>query len=389
MSDNVRLVLKANCCHVWAGSTTTGGMNMFKKLKEKFNVSAGLRRARLTYLVWAVLVLPVTLLGGCSPRDGEQSTLPLPISADEKMNETTANLPDFPVDSLSISPDGSRALFIAKLKTGNKLFSIDLNVSDPLPKQLAVDGNPVEVVAGEGQSFAVVTRRSPPNKQTRREHYTLAKYSSDASSPPQTIIESDIFIGSLAYMSDSTYVFQLGVDVTSGRSVSQFFTKGLESPLNRLSAKRYGYKVGVSVTRNNLIFLSGEQDQKGNYVPDIIPLAQSADVSSLLNMHISQQLESLACSRSGELCFSTYRYTAKGEVSFSHQLVFTNGVATCKPDIPYKWIEFPEMSQSGNAIAFLTTNDGKAAPVNRGRRKVIVLRTDMSTCNFQIQQINL
>lgn len=339
--------------------------------------------------VGTLLVLGVGLLSACNSRGGDKPVLHTTIIADGKMDANAAKLPDFAVHSLSISPDGSKVFFIADFETGNKLFSIDLNASDPRPTQLAVDGNPIEVVAGKGQSFAVVTRRMPPSEQKLRGHYTLAKYSSNASPQPQTIIESDIFIGSVAEVSDSTYAFQLGVKVISGRSVSQFFTKGLEGPLNRLNEKLYGYKVGVSVTRNNLLFLSGEKDQKGNYVPDIIPLDQSADVSSLLKIHISPQLESLACTRSGGLCFSIYRYTAKGEVSFSHQLVFSNGVAVCKPDIPYKWIEFPEIAQSGNAIAFLTTDDGKAAPVGRGRRKVIVLRQDMSTCSFQIQQINL
>ena len=343
------------------------------------------------YIKWFLLFLGLSL-GACkpTPSPGNVGSQLGTISSDGAMDATTAKLPDFPVYSLSISPDGSRVLFIAELEAGNKLFSIDLKTVDPLPQQLAVDGNPIEVVAGEGQSFAVVTRRGPRNKQTQREHYTLAEYSSNASEPPQTIVESDIFIGSLAYMSDSTYVFQLGVDVLmSGRSVSQFYSKGLEGSLKRLSEKEYGYKVGASITRNNLIFLSGKEDQKGNYVPDVIPLDQSADVSSLLNMHISPQLASLACNRSGELCYSKYRYTAKGEGKFSHQLVFSNGVAICKPDIPYKWIEFDRMSQSGNAIAFLTTNDGKAATIGSGRRKVIVLKPDMSTCNFQIQQINL
>ena len=292
----------------------------------------------------------------------------------------------YAIRGLSISNDGKHALFIKYSDEEEKLFSIDLDAENPSPKQVTMITNVSEVLALGNQSFLAVSRLKNSSK---RNHYFLQKFRTLDDENPELITESDISINSLVAISDDLYAFKLGISkLPSGRPVSSFFKKGVGSPLLRITEKEYGYRYAVSHINNNLVFLSGQKDEYANEIPEVISLTNDAELPRKLSLHISRQLSSLGCTPTGYTCFSVQKFNMPGEGFYSHQLWVTSGPTVCKPELPYKWIIFPSVSQNGKAIAFFTTINGKPSGMNEGPGKFIVIR-QAGKCKFEIQQINL
>ena len=59
MSENMQLISTANCLSGWTSSTTTGGINMFRKLKELYQEYK--EYVRVDLIMYGVMILLIIL----------------------------------------------------------------------------------------------------------------------------------------------------------------------------------------------------------------------------------------------------------------------------------------------------------------------------------------
>lgn len=294
-------------------------------------------------------------------------------------------------DSTSLSSDGSRVYVIHHSTDESNLLMINLNSESSSPIKIAAGENPIEVTAGIGSSFAIVNRKKLQKKDgNKRGLYILSKYSDAINPKIDEIARSDIFIGSVIETESEKYAFQLGTDILpSGRSISKFVERGPKTPLRYLSEKNYGYKFGISLVNENLIFLTGEKNLAGKSKLEIIKLKTNAVVPFFLDEHFSRNSTQFGCSRSNDVCFSITPYSPSGVHNSSHRLLFTKENITCDLKIPFYWIEFPSISSDGRRFAFITPDDAKVSPVGVGTRKLIVVDLYINSCGYTYKQFQL
>lgn len=294
-------------------------------------------------------------------------------------------------DSVATSSNGSRAYLIHHSKSEKTLLTLDLDSEFPKPQKIPIPHHPIEVSAGNGTTFSVVTRKKIDKQGGgKRGLYNLLVFDNLQGLTPHTIIQSELFIGSVAEVSDQVYAFQLGVKVLpSGRSVSRFTEQGVNSRPRLLSSKDHGYRVGVSVVSDNLVFLDGAKNARDDKIPDIVPIRPDALPPIFPNLHFSPNLDHFACSRTGHICFSVSNNATGNQSNYSHRLIWTSDGLVCKPNLPFKWLEFPKISSDGSRIVFLTTVDGNASPMGVGTRKLIAVQLYPNTCSYTFKQIVL
>lgn len=293
--------------------------------------------------------------------------------------------------SLSLNSNGSRLFYVNYLENRNILYTLDLSSKTAHPININTEKNPSEVIAGEGEQFSVISSQKQNNPDgTKYNQYFITKHKNASDIQGTEIVKYNSELNSGVELYDKVYAFKARTDILrQGGSVSKFFAQGIDFPKIPLSDKGYGYRLSISVVGQNLVFLSGEVDAEGNIIPDVIPLQKNIAYPNLPKIHFSRDLTQFGCDRAGDVCYSIYRYTTSSDSRYRHKILFTQGDVICRPDLPFNWIEFPELSGDGQVFIFLTTEDGNASSVSFGRRLLIIANVDFRTCEIITKKIDL